>query len=335
MELIAEIGQAHDGSWGQLVSMVDVLCGLPVDTIKLQHHIAAAESSESEQFRVKFSQQDKTRYDYWQRMELPFEILRDVKQLVESRGKRFLCTAFSLQALDDLEKLGVDRYKIGSADVSNGLLLRRIAETGRPVIVSNGLRDFAAMAKALETLRGGQDDIVIMHCTSAYPTPLESVNLGEIDVLRERFGLPVGLSDHSGSIWPSTFALAHGAVASEFHFVWDRRQFGPDSSSSLVASDIELLGEAVRAWHLTHANRLDDSVERSLRTVAATFSRSVRVRRDIKAGDTLCLSHLECFKPGGLGISAGDAAELLGKRSSVRIAAGSIFSEAHRDMFRD
>lgn len=335
MKVIVEIGQAHDGSHGNLMAMVRHLTTLPVDTIKLQHHIADAESSEHEQFRKVFSIQDATRQAYWRRVELPLAVLRDAKAMIEESGKNFLCTPFSMRAVDELESIGVARYKVGSADVGNQLLLRRIAQTRKPVIVSSGTKDYPALDAAIALLREGTEDITVMHCTSAYPTPLSSVNLGGIDMLRQRYRLPVGLSDHSGSIWPTVFAMAHEATLAEVHFAWSRDQFGPDSSSSLTADDISRLCEAMDAWHETHRSDADAEVAAELQRVRVVFDRSVRLRADIAQGSILELRHLECFKPSGVGLDTASAARLLGRRAKKPIAAGTVLTTALAEQFDD
>jgi N-acetylneuraminate synthase len=334
MKLIAEIGQAHDGSLGNLLSMVRKLCSLRVDIVKIQHHIAEAESSEHEQFRKKFSVQDVSRQDYWRRMEIPKAVMREIKAMVEASGKQFLCTPFSLRAVDELEELGVEAYKIGSADVGNHLLLSRIAETGKSVIISSGTKDETAMDAAIELLRPAAASLTVMHCTSAYPTPLTSVDLLGLGRLRARYGLPVGLSDHSGQVWPAIFALAHGASHAEVHFTWSRDQFGPDSSSSLTPEEFDTIADAIAAWSDCHTAEVDPVISAELERVRVVFTRSVRLRRPIATGDALTLAHLESFKPSGLGIDPQFAVSLLGRSAQRPLTAGTVLTaELTREAF--
>lgn len=324
MKLIVDIGQAHDGSHGNLVSMVRKLCSMRVDIVKLQHHIAVAESSEHEQFRKKFSVQDVTRQAYWQRVEIPLALMRDIKAMVEEAGKEFLCTPFSMRAVDELESIGVSAYKIGSADVGNRLLLRAIAESRKPVIISSGTKDDQALDDAIQLLHDSTKHIVVMHCTSAYPTPLNSVDLDGLDRLRQRYGLPVGLSDHSGSVWPTIFAMSHGASHAEVHFTWSREQFGPDASSSLTSEEIDQIADAIGAWNLTH--QANGQVAEELDRVRAVFTRSVRLRSTIVRGESLQLRHLECFKPSGIGIDTRTAEKLLGGPAARTINGGTVLT---------
>ena len=134
-QLIAEIAQAHDGSLGILHSFIDALAETGVQTIKFQIHNAEAESSEFEKFRIPFSYVDKTRKDYWKRMEFSFGQWQDIKRHVEENDMEFLATPFSIAAVEMLERLHVNRYKVGSGDVNNLLLLDRIAQTVKPIIL--------------------------------------------------------------------------------------------------------------------------------------------------------------------------------------------------------
>lgn len=327
MEIIAEIGQAHDGSYGNLLCLVDAICDADVTTVKLQHHIAEAESSKQEQFRVDFSKQDTSRHEYWSRVQLPLEIIIEAKHIAEKKGKRFLCTPFSMAAADDLMQIGVERIKIGSADLSNLPLLQYIGEYGKPVIVSNGLRSDETLDEAVNLLSSCITDITIFHCTSLYPTPLQNVNLDRMGILRQKYGLPVGLSDHSGLIWPSIFAVQAGAVGIEVHVCWDKRQFGPDTSSSIDFEDLGQLCAGVDA--LRQMNNEDtENLTTTLQKTAAIFSRSAKLRKDKKAGQRLELSDIEMFKPGGLSASPKEVLSLLGLVFSEDRQSGSIITGA-------
>ena len=328
MEIIAEIGQAHDGSYGNLLCLVDAICDADVTTIKLQHHIAEAESSQQEQFRVHFSKQDSSRQEYWNRVQLPIEILSEAKHIAEKKGKRFLCTPFSMAAVDDLMQIGVERIKIGSADLSNLPLLRYIGECGKPVILSNGLRSDEALDEAVNMLSNSIKDITIFHCTSLYPTPLQNVNLDQMDILRQRYGLPTGLSDHSGLIWPSIFALHAGAVGIEVHVCWDKRQFGPDTSSSIDFEDLGQLCAGADALRQMNVEADPENLTTTLQQTAVTFSRSAKLRKDKKAGQTLELGDIEMFKPGGLSASPKEVLSFLGLIFIEDREAGSIITGA-------
>jgi N-acetylneuraminate synthase len=325
VEIISEVGQVHDGSYGNLLSFVDILCKTKTNTVKLQHHIAEAESSKYEKFRVEFSKQDKSRFDYWKRMEIPLEILGEIKNIVEQSKKAFLCTPFSMKAVDDLEKLNVERYKVGSADINNFPLLEYISDTKKPVILSTGFRIYEAISHAVQIFQSKGCDVTLMHCTSAYPTKLEEVNLQSMKQLQEIYGVKVGLSDHSGSIWPSVFANALGASCSEVHICWDKRQFGPDTSSSLTIEELEELCTATEAWTLLNKENSKVQLD-ELKGLQKVFSRSIKLRKKKNKGEKLELADLETFKPGSLALSPEQIMKYIGKKFKYSCEEGHLFS---------
>ena len=151
--LIAEIGQAHDGSLGMLHSYIDALGDTGVNAIKFQTHIAEAESSEYEPFRVKFSYQDKTRYDYWKRMEFTLDQWKEIKKHCDDLNLEFISSPFSNLAVDWLEEIGVQKYKIASGEINNHLMLEKIAKTGKDIILSSGLSNFTELDETINFLK--------------------------------------------------------------------------------------------------------------------------------------------------------------------------------------
>jgi len=283
-EIIAEIGQAFDGSIGILHSMIDGAASAGAGIVKFQMHIAEAESSDLEPFRKKFSRVDKTRRDYWKRMELTDEQWRDVRDHCHDLNLEFLVTPFSKMAVEKLEALGVGRYKIGSGDISNEVILESIRRTGKNVIISTGLANEMEIDRVVSLL--GKDRVTILHCTTSYPTTAEQVRLGEMDKIRKRFGVPVGLSDHSGTIFPCLAAVALGASIVEAHVTFDKRMFGPDSKASLTFEEFRQMVEGVRFLEAALESSPEEKTDKEeLRKI---FGRSLAVNRDIKlgAGDT-------------------------------------------------
>ena len=311
--VIAEIAQAHDGSLGILHSLVDAVASTGVDAIKFQVHIADAESSVFEPFRVAFSPTDVTRYDYWKRMELPLAEWRKLKDRCDNRGIEFLATPFSNAAVDLLEDVGVNRYKVGSGDTANMLLLERIVKTGKEVILSTGLstlNDLDAVKVMLET-RGIPHSI--LQCTSRYPTTAEDVGLGWLAVFRERYRCPVGLSDHSGTIYAGLGAVALGAVAVEAHVTFDRRMFGPDASSSLTIDEFSRMVEGIRFLETARGLGPDKLLTDGKKELRWMFGKSLAVNRDLPAGHVLTLDDLEGKKPADVGISISELDRVVGR----------------------
>ena len=310
--VVAEVAQAHDGSVGILHSFIDACAQTDVDAVKFQVHIAAAESSPHEPFRVRFSSVDATRFDYWQRMTLPEEQWAAVKKHCDEAGVEFLATPFSNAAVDLLEQLGVVRYKVGSGDMTNELLLERIARTGKEAILSTGLGTFAEIARAVDRLR--PNGVAVLQCTTQYPTAAKDVGLGAIRELRDKLECPTGLSDHSGTIYAGIAAAALGASVVEAHVTFDRRMFGPDAKASLTIDDFKALVDGVRFVEQARAGDAGKILTEELEQLRHMFGRSVAVNRDLPAGHVVAFEDLEAKKPAGMGLPCSDLSAVLGRR---------------------
>lgn len=314
MKIIAEIGQAHEGSLGILHSYIDALAQTGVDAIKFQTHIAHAESSEYEPFRVKFSHEDATRYDYWKRMEFTLDQWQGIKIHCDEVGVEFISSPFSNAAVDLLEEAGVSAYKIGSGEVTNLLMLEKIARTTKPVILSSGMSSFDELDTSVQFLKERDIDVSVLQCTTAYPTKPEEWGLNVIDALKTRYGVPVGFSDHSGDIFACLAAAAKGAEILEFHAVFDKRMFGPDAKASLTIDEIARLVKGVRAIELALSHPVDKQDNNRFGTLKSIFEKSLAVNKDLQAGHVLSFDDLEAKKPKGYGIDASQWQQAIGKK---------------------
>lgn len=313
---IAEVGQAHDGSLGILHSYIDALADVGVNAIKFQTHIADAESSPYEPFRIKFSYQDQTRYDYWKRMEFTFDQWKGIKEHCDQRQIEFISSPFSNAAVNLLEKLGVKRYKIGSGEVSNLLLLKKVAQTGKDIILSSGMSSLKELDKTISFLRTFGNNISVLQCTTAYPTRPEQWGLNIIQELKSKYRLPVGFSDHSGDIYAGLAAVALGAEILEFHVVFNKQMFGPDTAASLDLSQIRTLIKGTNQIVRCTFNPVDKSEVLELTDLKQIFEKSLAINKSLKQGDILSEDDLESKKPAGMGIPAGEFERVIGKKLS-------------------
>jgi N-acetylneuraminate synthase len=314
IKIIAEIAQAHDGSLGILHSYIDALSNTGVDAIKFQTHIAEAESSEYEQFRVNFSYVDKTRFDYWRRMEFTLAQWKEIKQHCVDKGLEFMSSPFSNRAVDYLEQIGVNQYKVGSGEISNLLLLNRLSETGKPVILSSGLSDWDELDLAVKFLQSKNTNVSILQCTTQYPTAPENWGLNVISELKARYNLQTGYSDHSGTATACLAAATLGAEIIEFHVTFDKRMFGPDASSSLTIDEVKQLVTGVRQIETALLNPITTDIDENKRVLKTMFGKSLVINRDLKSGDIIQLEFLEGKKPGDKGISAAEFQTIVGKK---------------------
>lgn len=314
IDIIAEIGQAHEGSLGIAHSYIDALKDTGVNVIKFQTHIAEAESSEFEPFRIQFSYEDETRYDYWKRMEFTLDQWIGLKKHCDDVDVEFMSTPSCLAAVDLLERVGVSRYKVGSGDLSNLLLLKKITLTGKPIILSTGMGTIDEILQSIRFIDKFGNHISILHCTSKYPTTPEDIKLDMINIYKSKFECPVGFSDHSGSIFPSLAAVVLGAEMIEFHVVFDKKMFGPDSSSSLTINEIITLVEGVRYIEKAQQSSPNCNTSDDIIKVKSIFEKSLSFNKQQEKGHIVSFDDLESKKPSGMGIPATKFSEILGKR---------------------
>lgn len=325
--VIGEVAQAHDGSLNLAHAFVDAIADAGADAVKFQTHIAAEESTRDEPWRVRFSHADETRFDYWRRMEFTPEQWTGLRAHAEDRGLAFLSSPFSLAAVDLLERVGVAAWKIASGETGNTVLLDRIAGD-LPVLLSTGMSPWAEIDAAVERLRAaGTSELAVLQCTSMYPTAPESVGLNVVSELRERYGCASGLSDHSGTIYPSLAAVALGGTVLEVHVTMSREMPGPDVPASLTPEELRQLVEGTRAIGAALAAPVEkDDAAADLADVRALFTRSLVAREPIAAGTTLGEEHLAAKKPGG-GLPPDQLASLLGRTLRRDLAADERLAE--------
>ena len=324
--IVGEVAQAHDGSLGTAHAFIDAIADAGADAVKFQTHIAAAESSVLEPFRVKFSFQEATRYDYWKRMEFTTEGWAGLAEHARKRGLIFLSSPFSEEAVDLLDKIGMPAWKVASGEVGNPLLLERIAATGKPVLLSSGMSSIAELDGVVAQIQGRKLPLLVFQCTSRYPSMPEDVGLNMLDFFRQRYATPVGLSDHSGKIYPGLAAATLGAEMIEVHVTLSRQAFGPDVPASLTPDELRQLVEGVRYIQRAQAHPMQKEENASaMREMRGLFGKSLVAKRDLLSGRTLQREDLTARKP-GTGIPAAQIDDFLGRNLRRDIAANTFLS---------
>lgn len=258
-------------------------------------------------------------FEVYREGSLPYEWHEEIYSLADSVGLLCFSSPFDVAGVDFLETLANPIYKVASFEIRHIPLLERIAATGKPAIVSTGIASLADIELALEVLREGTEDITLLKCTSAYPAPVDQVDLRTIPTLRSTFGVPVGLSDHTmGHVVPVA-AVALGAEVIEKHFVLDRSAGGIDASFSMEPSEFKAMVDNVRmaeaalgseVYHLGPEAR--DS---------ATRGRSVFVAEDVRKGERFTAHNIRVVRP-GQGLHPRHYAELLGRTARADLIAG-------------
>lgn len=317
--VIAEVGMSHEGSLGLAHAYIDALADAGVDAVKFQTHFAEHESTVDEPWRVPFSTQDASRYDYWKRTAFTAEQWAEIAGHCNRAGVGFLSSPFSEFAVEMLRDLGSAYMKVASGEVFNPEVLNAISNTGLPVLVSRGLASIEEVAGTIEVLERGGCRTAVLQCTSEYPAPPERWGLGHLSALRERLQRPVGLSDHSGTQFPGIAAAALGAVAIEVHVAFDRRMFGPDAAASLEVREMSSFVRGVAAVAASVAQvGDDDTVTNDAVRLREVFGRSLALRCRQKAGTVLVRDMLVLKKP-GTGIPPSQIDVVLGRRLATDV----------------
>ena len=327
--IIAEVAQAHDGSLGMAHAYIDAVAKAGVDAIKFQTHIAEEESSPEEPWRVEFSYQDKTRYDYWKRMAFTKAQWLGLKQHADQAGLIFLSSPFSIAAIRLLDEIQTPAWKVASGEVNSLYLLEEMVRTGKPIILSSGMSYIEELDERAAFFNRAKTQWALLECTSSYPTPPEQIDLDQMSDYRDRYGCAVGLSDHSGTIYPGLAATALGADIVEVHVCFSRELFGPDVQASLTLEELKTMTEGIRFIQRMRQAREGKAARTArLEELRAIFGKGIAARKDIKRGERFSVDNITFVKP-AKGIGAGAWKEVLDSAASQDIPEKTFLS---RDM---
>jgi N-acetylneuraminate synthase/N,N'-diacetyllegionaminate synthase len=287
------------------------------DAVKFQTHVQSEEMVESEMRDLDLG----GLYDRMGVYELSMAEHRELKAHCEDHDVTFLSTPFSIAGVERLERLGVSAYKIGSGELTNHKLLRTVAETGKPMIVSTGMHSMDTVDKTVALLKEHADSFMLLYCVSEYPTEPESFNLGVIDRMSEAFEVPVGFSDHSTGVEAAAVAMAKGAALVEKHFTIDRRLPGGDQEVSIEPEELAKLAEYA---HLCHVTRDDEKEVREDEAAIADWARhSVVTAEAIASGEQFTDENLTTKRP-GTGIPADEFYNVVGGTAARNLDANEV-----------
>lgn len=325
--LIAEMSGNHNGDIGRASAIIEAAAEAGAEAIKLQTYTADTLTIDCD--RPDFVLQvglwkGRKLYDLYREAHTPWEWHEALFRKGQDLGLAVFSTPFDETAVDFLEALAAPAYKVASFEALHLPLLRRIAATGKPVLLSTGMCDLAEIGEAVDTLRqGGCSELLIFHCTSGYPTPVEDANLLAIPRLGDEFGVPIGLSDHTMDNGVAIAAVALGAAAVEKHFTLHRADGGPDSAFSLEPAELAGLATGLRAAWLALGQAEFQRAPSEQGNII--FRRSIYAVRDIAAGDAITAENVRIIRPGH-GLPPRDFARLIGRRARNAIAYGTAIS---------
>lgn len=323
--IVAEMSGNHNQSLDRALAIVDAAAASGAHALKLQTYTADTMTLDIKDgpFLIcdpKSLWYGRTLYDLYKEAATPYEWHKPIMDRCRELGMECFSTPFDDTAVDFLESLNVPCYKIASFENTDIPLIKKVAATGKPLIISTGMATLAEIHEAVAAARGaGAKDIILLKCTSSYPASPEDSNIRTIPHMKEAFGVHVGLSDHTMGVGVSVASVALGAIFIEKHFTLSRADGGVDSAFSLEPHELKsLVVESERAW-LGMGAISYVSNEKELKS--KQFRRTIRAKRNLPVGTTLVREDLAIVRPGG-GLPPVFVDELIGKRLGKAVPAG-------------
>ena len=320
--IIAELSANHNGNFEQALRIVEAAKTAGADAVKIQTYRpeTITLNADTEDFLIKGGLWDgRTLYDLYEEAHTPWEWHKPLFEHAAEQGITLFSSPFDPTAVDLLMDLNAPAFKIASFEVIDLPLIRYVASTGKPMVISTGMADDEEIEEAVQAARdGGCSDFVLLHCVSGYPAPAADYNLATIPDMARRWGAPVGLSDHTLDNSTAIASVALGASVIEKHFTLDRLGGGPDDSFSLEPSEFKTLCNGARtAWE--SVGRIDYG-RKSSETGNVTFRRSLYFVRDMVAGETVTADAIRSVRPGH-GLPPKHAETLVGMRVTCAVKA--------------
>lgn len=330
---IAEIGNNHNGDYFLAKKTIEEAVKNGADAVKFQKRFIDEVFAKELQDKPQTKDQifGKTYGEYRQALELGLEDFKKLKKVSEDLGTIFFATPFDKKSVDFLEEVGVDLYKIASFDATNLPLLEYVAKKGKPMILSTGMTSLEELDEAVETILKHNNQLMILHCVSVYPTVDESLNLSTVPFIKERYApLPVGYSGHESDFDPTLAAVALGAKIVERHMTLDKKLPGPDHATvSLEPDEFRRMVLGARRIEKAFGKPGKHLFEAEMNT-RNKHSKSIVARVDIPVG-TVITEDMLAYKSPGYGLKPRMAKSIIGKKTRQDISSDSVLTEDHID----
>ncbi len=324
--IIAEMSGNHNGDINRALALVDAAAEAGAHAVKLQTYTADTMTLNVDKPDFYINDPEslwhgRHLYELYEEAHTPWEWHKPIMERANEKGILCFSTPFDHTAVDFLETLDVPCYKIASFENTDIHLIKKVASTGKPIIVSTGMVSLSDLELIVKTLRdSGCDQYTLLKCTSAYPAPYDACNLKTIPHMSEMLGCPVGLSDHTMGVAVPIAAVALGACVVEKHFTLSRADGGVDSAFSLEKEELKMLvDETYNAWHAIGkvSYQASDKEEKS-----KIFRRSIYFVKDMEPGEVITESHIRCIRP-GYGLKPKHYDYIIGKEMRAKVEAGS------------
>lgn len=315
INVIAEVGLAHEGSMTLALSYIDQIAKSGADAVKFQTHISQSESTKFDKFRVKSKYvTDKNRLEYWDRTSFNKEEWRILRDYSEKKGLVFLSSPFSMEAVDILENLNIKAWKVGSGEVNNLPLIEKIAKTKKPIFLSSGMSTYKEIDKILKVIKLYHKKIILMQCTSLYPCPPEKSGINLISALKKKYKLPIGYSDHTAEIGLQLAAFTLGAQTIETHVIFDKQIKTFDAAVSINFKELSFLCTQIKKIKKALSSNSDKFfLDKELKKNKFLFEKGIYLKKNISKNQKVSLNFFDFKKP-ALGINAINYKKIIGKK---------------------
>jgi len=293
--IIAEIGSTHDGNLVLAKRSIKKAAKCGADIVKFQMHIPEEETLKNAPNPPYFKKEN--RYDYFKRTGFSFKQWKNLILECKKNNVEFLCSPFSLRAVDELEKLKVKSYKIASGELTNTPLLEKIYKTGKFVFISTGMSNFKEIDNALKIFKN-KNKICLMQCTSMYPCKDKYIGLNVIDQFKKKYSVSVGFSDHSNDFIPSISAASLGCDFIEKHFTLSQKLYGSDAKFAMEPKKFKKYCKNIkRAWNL-RSLKTDKNDLKIFKKIKFVFEKSIYAKKNLNKNHKLSFNDLAFLKPG-------------------------------------
>jgi pseudaminic acid synthase len=321
---VGELSANHNQDFSLAVKSIKAMAKAGADAVKIQTYTADTITIDSDKKYFKVNQgtiwDGTTLHKLYQQAYTPWEWQPKLKKVAEDLGLIFFSSPFDNSAVDFLEKMKVPAYKVASFEITDHGLIEYIATKNKPVLISTGISTLEDITEALRVCReAGNDQIALLKCTSAYPAPLEELNLRTIPDIAKRFGVVVGLSDHTMGSAVAIASVAQGAKIIEKHFILDRKIGGPDASFSMDPAEFKKMVEEIRAVEKALGGVKYDLTPKAKKS--REHSRSLFVVKNIKKGELFSRDNVRSIRP-GFGLHPKFLKEIIGKPAKADIERG-------------
>ena len=334
--IIAEAGVNHNGDLALAKELIHAAKDTGANAVKFQTFKAEKlvnKTAEKAHYQKKNTGDSKsTQYEMLKALELSIDAHHLLNDLAQSLDIEFMSTGFDEEAVDFLVELGIKRIKIPSGEITNYPYLTHVAKTGLPLIMSTGMCDLNEVRNAVEIIKPYynetlQDSLVLLHCTSNYPTEFNDVNLKAMQTLAKEFNLPIGYSDHTLGSLVATLAVGMGAVVIEKHFTLNKNLPGPDHAASMVPEELKGLVQSIRNTEIILGRAEKKPAENEL-AIRNLVRRSISIKHNLSAGSILSQNDLILLRPGH-GISPGELSKVVGSQLLFNLTQGSTLLWEH------